>query len=115
MLLGGPGAPAPLLKPTTLWEIWSPQTLRPLGPSPTFSTTHYNTHFDAYGLGWFVRDVRGYKEVSHSGALSGMLTEVTLVPELHLGLTNQRSSAAYLTVSRTIKDHYLGVSGVDWV
>jgi CubicO group peptidase (beta-lactamase class C family) len=110
MLLGGPGAPAPLLKPATQWELWSPQTILPLGPGPSA----YNTHFYAYGLGWFLNDALGYKVVSHTGGMPGMVTKVQLVPELHLGiivLTNQESGLAFTAVSATILDHYLGVTG----
>lgn len=114
MLLGGPGAPAPLLKPKTQWELWSPQTILPVSPAPT----PYNTHFYAYGLGWFLNDARGYKVVSHTGGEIGMVTKVTLVPELHLGiivLTNQESGAAFTAVSAHIMDHYLGLTGPDRV
>ena len=114
MLLGGPGAPAPLLKPRTQWELWSPQTILPVGPGPS----PYNTHFSAYGLGWFLNDARGYKVVSHTGGEIGMVTKVQLVPELHLGiivLTNQESGAAFNAVSAHILDHYLGVTGKDRV
>ena len=114
MLLGGPGAPAPLLKPATQRELWTPQTLIPVSPVPT----PYNTHFAAYGLGWNLQDVRGYQQVAHTGSLSGMVSKVTLLPELHLGiivLTNQRNRNAYTAVSNFIEDHYLGVSGLDRV
>ncbi|MVN78619.1 serine hydrolase [Hymenobacter sp. HMF4947] len=114
MLLGGPGAPAPLLKPATQQELWTPQTIRPVSPAPT----PYNTHFAAYGLGWSLRDARGYKEVSHSGAKVGMVTKITLLPELHLGvivLTNQENVAAFTAVTNFIEDYYLGVSGLDRV
>jgi len=114
MLLGGPGAPAPLLKPATLRELWTPQTILPVSPAPS----PYNTHFSAYGLGWFLRDVRGYKEVSHTGGEIGMVTKVMLLPELHLGvivLTNQENGAAFTAVTNFIEDYYLGVSGIDRV
>jgi len=114
MLMGGPGAPAPLLKPRTQWELWSPQTILPVGPSPT----PYNTHFSAYGLGWFLNDARGYKVVSHTGGQIGMVTKVQLVPELHLGiivLTNQEDGLAFTAISSQILDHYLGVTGKDRV
>ena len=114
MLLGGPGAPAPLLKLKTQWELWSPQTIQPLRPGPT----PYNTHFVAYGLGWVLNDARGYKVVSHTGGEIGMVTKVQLVPELHLGiivLTNQESGAAFNAISAHILDHYLGVTGKDRV
>ena len=119
MLLGGPGAPAPLLKPKTQWELWSPQTILPVNPVPDkYLPFSYNTHFSAYGLGWFLRDVRGYKEVSHTGGEIGMVTEVKLIPELHLGiivLTNQENGAAFTAISTTIEDHYLGMTGLDRV
>ncbi|MDO7849459.1 serine hydrolase [Hymenobacter sp. M29] len=114
MLLGGPGAPAPLLKPRTQWELWSPQTILPVGPGPS----PYNTHFYAYGLGWFLNDARGYKVVSHTGGEIGMVTKVQLVPELHLGiivLTNQEEGLAFNAITSHILDHYLGVSGQDRV
>jgi CubicO group peptidase (beta-lactamase class C family) len=114
MLLGGPGAPASLLKPATLQELWTPQTILRVSPAPS----PYHTHFAAYGLGWFLRDVRGYKEVSHTGGEIGMVTEVKLLPELHLGvivLTNQENGAAFTAISNTIEDYYLGVSGLDRV
>lgn len=114
LLLGGPGAPAPLLKPRTQWELWSPQTILPVGPGPS----PYNTHFSAYGLGWFLNDARGYKVVSHTGGEIGMVTKVTLIPELRLGiivLTNQEDGLAFTAVSAHITDHYLGVSGKDRV
>ncbi|WP_035560559.1 serine hydrolase [Hymenobacter sp. IS2118] len=119
MLVGGPGAPASLLKPRTQQELWSPQTILPVGPVPAaYLPYSYNTHFAAYGLGWRLRDVRGYKEVSHTGGQIGMVTKVTLLPELHLGiivLTNQESGAAFTAVSDAIEDHYLGLTGLDRV
>ncbi|MGI4968451.1 MAG: serine hydrolase [Janthinobacterium lividum] len=114
MLLGGPGVSAPLLSPATQREWWTPQTLMPVGPAPS----PYNTHFAAYGLGWYLRDARGYKEVWHTGSTTGMVAKVQLVPELHLGiivLANQDNRAAFTAVSNFIEDHYLGLSGLDRV
>ena len=95
-------------------EMWSAQTNLP------FSTTNnpYNTHFAAYGLGWGLSDVKGYKQVSHTGGLTGMVTQVTLIPELKLGivvLTNQQVGAAFSSITNTIKDSYLGMPKVDRV
>jgi CubicO group peptidase (beta-lactamase class C family) len=94
-------------------EMWSPQTIIEVhGPSP------YNTHFAAYGLGWFLADVKGYKQASHTGGLAGIVTQVTLLPELKLGiivLTNQQSGAAFTAITNTIKDSYLGITGIDRV
>ncbi len=91
--------------------MWSPQTIIQVsGPSP------YNTHFASYGLGWFLSDVKGYKQVTHTGGLSGIVTQVTLIPELKLGiivLTNQQSGAAFSAITNTIKDSYFGITGID--
>ena len=114
MLLGGPGAPPPLLKPATQRELWTPQTLLPVSTWPL----PYPTHFAAYGLGWRLNDVRGYQQVWHTGGNPGMVSQVTLLPELHLGivvLTNQANRGAYTAVTNQIEDHYLGVTGLDRV
>ena len=73
----------------------------------------YNTHFAAYGLGWFLSD-EGIQTgiVSHTGGLPEQVTQVTLIPELKLGiivLTNQQSGAAFTAITNTIKDAYFGV------
>ncbi len=93
----------PILK-----EMWSPQTIIPGGSGL------YNTHFRAYGLGWFLSDVNGYKEVTHTGGLLGIVSQVTMIPELDLGivvLTNQQSGAAFNSITNTILDSYFGIEG----
>lgn len=94
-------------------EMWNLQTIIPVnGP------TAYNTHFSGYGLGWFLSDVKGYKQVTHTGGLAGIVTQVTLIPELKLGIvvfTNQQSGAAFTAITNSIKDGYLGVKGKDRV
>lgn len=94
-------------------EMWMPQTIiNTKGGGP------YRTHFLSYGLGWMISDVSGYKQVMHTGGLAGMVTQVTLLPELKLGiivLTNQQSGAAFTAVSGQIKDAYLGIKGSDRV
>ena len=94
-------------------EMWAPQTIIPVR-----GKNYYNTQFSAYALGWKVNDVNGYKEVGHTGGLLGTVTQVTLIPELKLGiivLTNQQSGAAFLAITNSIKDGYLGLSGKKWV
>jgi CubicO group peptidase (beta-lactamase class C family) len=102
-----------LFSPKVLRERWSPQTIIPLGgPGP------YNTHFAAYGLGFGISDVKGYKQVSHTGGLEGMVTQITMIPELQLGiivLTNQEEGAAFSAITNQIKDSYLGITGTDRV
>lgn len=96
-------------------DMWAPQTLIPVSRTPV---SPYNTHFTAYGLGWFMSDVKGYKQISHTGGLAGMVTQVTLFPELQLGIlvfTNQQVGAAFSAITNTIKDSYLGLPPTDWV
>ncbi len=94
-------------------EMWTPQTIIPVhGP------TAYNTHFSSYGLGWFLSDVKGYKQATHTGGLAGIVTQVTILPEMKLGIivfTNQQVGAAFTAITNTIKDSYLGMPKVDRV
>lgn len=97
-----------LFSKSILEEMWSPQTIIPTGSGA------YNTHFKAYGLGWFLSDVNGYKEVTHTGGLLGIVSQVTMIPELDLGiivLTNQQSGAAFNSITNTILDSYFGIEG----
>lgn len=100
-------------------QMWMPQTILSLTERTRgFSSKTYNTHFNTYGLGWFLSDIKGFKQVQHSGGLAGIVTLVTLIPELNLGiivLTNQQSGAAMTAVTNNIKDGYIGVKGIDWV
>lgn len=94
-------------------EMWTPQTIIPVR-----SAGPYKSHFSAYGLGWGLTDVAGYLQASHTGGLGGMVTQVTLIPELKLGIivfTNQQEGAAFSAITNTIKDGYLGVKGNDWI
>ena len=94
-------------------EMWQLQTI-----IPVTTKAPYNTHFNGYGLGWFLSDVKGYKQATHTGGLEGIVTQVTLLPELQLGiivLTNQQSGAAFNAITNTIKDSYLGIKSEDYV
>ncbi|MBK5213922.1 MAG: serine hydrolase [Flavobacteriaceae bacterium] len=91
-------------------EMWTPQTIIRSGKGP------YNTHFSAYGLGWFLSDVNGYFQVTHTGGLNGIVSQVTLIPEMNLGiivLTNQQSGAAFNAITNSIKDAYFGIKDED--
>jgi CubicO group peptidase (beta-lactamase class C family) len=109
----GEGLNKRLFSREVLNEIWTPQTI-----IPRDDPGYYHIHFSAYGLGFFLADVRGYKQVSHTGGLEGMVTQITMIPELRLGivvLTNQQEGAAFSAISNTIKDGYLRLKPFDWV
>lgn len=96
-------------------EMWKPQMLL------NVSERDYKmnrTHFKAYGLGWRLADVHGFKQVSHTGTLSGMRSYVVMIPELDLRvvlLTNGSSSEARSTVMNTIVRSFMPVEQVDWI
>lgn len=88
-------------------ELWTPQTIIAGGNPSSFSS---------YGLGWFLSNVNGKFQATHTGGLSGIVTQVTILPELKLGiivLTNQQSGAAFNSITNSIKDGYLGITGMD--
>ncbi|MDT0294544.1 serine hydrolase [Mesonia ostreae] len=102
-----------ILSEKQMHQLWQLQT-----PLPVSKDNDYNTHFYGYSLGWFVSDVKGYKQVSHTGGLLGTVTQFTLIPELDLGivvLTNQMIGGAFSSITNTIKDSYLGYKDRDWV
>lgn len=96
-------------------EMWAPQTILPTG-SPVQQMSR--THFAAYGLGWVLEDYQGYKRISHNGGLPGVVTHVSLLPELGLGvvvLTNQQEPVAIAAIPRQILDAYIGAPPRDWL
>ncbi|MEJ2273219.1 MAG: serine hydrolase [Woeseiaceae bacterium] len=95
--------------------MWSAQTI--LHPSGE-QYARDRTHFRAYGLGWRLADVHGFKEVSHTGSYTGFRALVTLVPEIDLAvvvLLNASAGDARAAIAHGIVKPYLGVDDVDWV
>jgi CubicO group peptidase (beta-lactamase class C family) len=90
-------------------QMWRPHTFVSYNPKPTGNS---KSHFNAYGLGWFISDLNGYMVYSHTGGMPGMLSKTTLIPELNLGvvvLTNTEPGGyAFQTISGSIIDSYVG-------
>jgi len=96
-------------------EMWRIHTVLETNPNP-----RYNSHFNGYGLGWDLSDAKGNLEVSHTGGLPGMLSIVTMYPDLKLGiviLTNTENGGGGLfsAVTNTISDSYLGLDDFGWI
>lgn len=92
-------------------EMWTPQIF-----IPTSRYGIYNTHFGAYGLGWFLTDVKGYENISHTGQDDGMISEVSLIPDLNFGITvlsNAEGGGAVRAIIDQVVDSYIGVQGID--
>jgi CubicO group peptidase (beta-lactamase class C family) len=96
-------------------RMWSPHNW--LGVSNSAREAH-GTLFSAYGLGWRLRDVQGYREVSHTGSLDGWRAHALMIPGLDLGivvLANGSSSAARSAVMYTLEYAFLPAGQRDWV
>ncbi|NML63727.1 serine hydrolase [Hymenobacter sp. RP-2-7] len=107
------GAGQRLFSAAVAQEMWTPQIPIPASPNGV-----YHTHFGAYGLGWFLVDEGGYQVVSHTGQDEGQLSEITLLPELGVGivvLTNQEGGGAVRAVTDQLVDGYLGLRGTNRV
>ncbi|AXK72069.1 serine hydrolase [Lysobacter sp. TY2-98] len=92
--------PIPVSKPSV------PQ-LEPLKPN-----------FAGYGEGWFLSDYRGHKLVWHTGGWPGMVSKVTMIPDLGVGvvvLTNAEMGGAFNSITYRVLDAYTGASKTDWV
>ncbi len=102
-------------------EAWSPQTILPIEDPPAgapAALAALRPNFNAYGLGWMLRDYRGHKLVYHTGTLAGYVSRTALLPDLKLGLvvlTNAEETGAHAAIGWTILDHYLGAPPTDWV
>jgi len=98
-------------------EMWSSQTILPIGEAPAGPLASLRGHFRAYGLGWFVTDYKGRKLVGHSGGVDGFVSRVQLVPEENLGvvvLTNAEEGGAMESILYHILDSYLNLPSTDW-
>jgi hypothetical protein len=94
--------------------MWRIHTVEETNPNP-----RYNAHFSGYGLGWDLTDEKGNLKVSHTGGLPGMLSIVTMYPDLNLGiviLTNTENGGAglFTAITNTIADSYLGLDDFGW-
>lgn len=97
-------------------EMWAGVTVLPTGGAPE-GLEAFIPDFNLYGLGWILRDYRGYKLATHTGGLAGMTSRTLLVPELKLGiviLTNAEAPV-YTALPWWILDRYLGAPETDWV
>lgn len=98
-------------------EMWTPQVLTPIRPSPgPISDT--TPQFSSYALGWSVQDYRGVKVIQHGGAVFGVLTMVVLVPDRDVGFAlqiNSEDGTVLRGLMYELLDHYLGLPPRDWV
>jgi CubicO group peptidase (beta-lactamase class C family) len=98
-------------------EMWSPQTILPIGnPPPALAALKAN--FADYALGWALRDYHGRKLVGHTGGVGGFVSRVMLVPEENLGvviLTNAEEDGAFDSILFHVLDYYFRLPPTDWI
>lgn len=109
-----------LFSAKTTVQLWSIATPIPIGPVPKGLEilSPLKANFSGYGLGFFLRDYRGYKLVTHTGGLPGYVSLVMMIPQLKIGvavLTNQESSEAFDAIGYTIVDALIGAPKTDWL
>jgi CubicO group peptidase (beta-lactamase class C family) len=98
-------------------EMWSPQTILPIGDYPS-PLAGLKPNFADYALGWMVRDYHGRKLVGHTGGVGGFVSRVMLVPEENLGvvvLTNAEEDGAFDSILYHVLDHYFNLPPTDWI
>jgi CubicO group peptidase (beta-lactamase class C family) len=113
----GPGKDGRLFTEQRSREMWTPQTILPIGnPPPALAGLKAN--FADYALGWMLRDYHGRKLVGHTGGVAGFVSRVMLVPDENLGvvvLTNAEESGAFDSILYHVLDHYFQVPPTDWI
>ncbi|HEY8587780.1 MAG TPA: serine hydrolase [Rhodanobacter sp.] len=117
--MGADGKPVRLFSERAQREMWSMLTPISIRKPSVPELAPLTPNFSGYGESWFLSDYLGKKLVWHTGGWPGMVSRVTLVPELHLGvvvLTNAESGAAFNALTYRVLDAYLNPgSKTDWV
>lgn len=97
-----------------MWRLHTPINRQQDPRSP------FKVNFSGYGLGWFLSDFNGFFKVEHSGLIAGMSSEITLIPELELGIVvlNNSEGAGFLNglMGFLLLDEYLELeTGINWL
>jgi len=98
-------------------EMWSAQTILPIGDPPA-PLAGLKANFADYALGWGLRDYHGRKLIGHTGGVGGFVSRVMLVPEENLGvvvLTNAEEDGAFDSILYHVLDHYFHLPPTDWI
>jgi hypothetical protein len=73
---------------------------------------------EAYAFGWDVRDYRGQKLFTHSGAVEGSLAIVAVLPKQRAAfavMINSEDGAVRQALYYRLLDHYVGAQSPDYV
>ena len=95
--------------------MWKPVTTLPVSAT---ATAIDKTHYKGYALGWRISDYQGYWKISHTGTLSGSMSQIVMIPDENFAvviLTNQQSSAARNSIAKGITQLFLDIPETDWI
>jgi len=98
-------------------RLWSPPRTREMWTGRITTNPPAGSNLAMYALGWNVYDFRGYKIVTHTGGLAGMISSVMLIPQLRTGfviLTNAETSAMS-ALTAYLCDYYTGAPAADYI
>jgi len=99
-----------VLAPSVVRDMETPQVLIHSGASGVRFVSP-DSHFYAYGMGFFIEDYGGHKLVWHTGDVAGMISALALVPDEHLGvvvLTNLNGNDPFGVLFHVLQS-YLGL------
>lgn len=88
-------------------EVWYPHTI--IGNS---GSNFNKQNFNLYGLGFDLNDFNGMRKISHTGGVTGFLSNVILIPEKRLGvvvLTNSMDNTLFYSLGEELTDIMLGL------
>jgi CubicO group peptidase (beta-lactamase class C family)/dienelactone hydrolase len=105
----------PVISRRLVEEMHAPHTIIRLDSAARANNP--DTHFQNYGLGWFLEDYRGRAIVHHGGNVDGFTALVGMMPEEKLGvviLTNMNGTGLPTTLLRRIFDLHLKAPVRDW-
>lgn len=105
-----------IISPESVKELWSPQTCIPIDTLPTELQKMTYT-YDAYGMGWFIRDYCGHQTITHSGGVDGMRTKMAILPRENIGFvifTNIEPGYPLNALYYSILDVLLGQEETPW-
>ena len=105
-----------LVSAKTLLATRTGQTPMPLS-DPGIGPVYPDSTRVAYAMGWVAYDHRGLKVTAHGGVSDGFRAQITLVPELGLGialLNNLHQTKMNVALTNRLLDHHANLPPRDW-
>lgn len=114
-LSGGMFGTRRLVSEASLGETHLPQIV--IRPEPISRALNPHSHVLSYTLGWIAQDYRGHWLLTHGGTVDGFRVQLTLVPDLKLGIAlmnNLDRTWMNLALTNTLLDRYCDLQGKNW-